>query len=152
MTLFLDMDNVLCDFAGHHEAMLGRRPTTTADDVDWEAVRAVPGFYADMPPMADMGELWGAVRHLDPVLLTGVPKSVPAAADDKRTWVRKHLGTHVLVVTTLSKDKAFYAKPGDVLVDDWNKYKHLWVAAGGHWVTHTSAASTVDKLAQMGKL
>jgi hypothetical protein len=41
-------------------------------------------------------------------------------------------------------------RPGDILIDDWTKYQHLWLAAGGRWITHTSAENSVQQLLAMG--
>ena len=34
-------------------------------------------------------------------------------------------------------------QPGDILIDDWPKYKHLWEEAGGIFILHTSAAQSI---------
>ena len=43
-----------------------------------------------------------------------------------------------------------HAAPGDVLIDDWEKYKSLWLDVGGVWITHRSAAETADELSTPG--
>lgn len=150
MQLFLDMDGVLADFDKHHEYVFGYRPDRVADNVDWEAVRRHKDFYLKIPPMVDAEELWKFAKPHNPIVLTGVPWSVEEAADNKRAWVKWYLGPDVPVVTCASKNKCRYAKPGDVLVDDWEKYKDLWIKAGGLWVTHTSAKSSIEALKQLG--
>jgi hypothetical protein len=42
--------------------------------------------------------------------------------------------------------------PGDILVDDYLKYRHLWEEAGGVFVHHTSARHTIRQLAELGLL
>lgn len=148
MQLFLDMDGVLADFDAHHEAVFGRRPDKLKDDVDWKAIRAVKGFYSDIPPMPDLEVLWGATAHLRPIVLTGVPSSVEEAPANKTAWVRKHLGPNVEVRCVLSREKSKHCRPGDVLIDDWEKYRHLWVGAGGFWITHRSAPESVLALTE----
>jgi hypothetical protein len=150
--VFVDMDGVLADFDAHHEAVFGVRSCKTADNVDWGAVRAIPGFYEAIPPMPDMEELWSFVAQLTPrpIVLTGVPSSVEEAPENKRAWVRKHLGADVEVRCCRSKEKSLHAKPGDILIDDWEKYRHLWEAKGGRWVTHTSAQRSIDQLLVLG--
>jgi hypothetical protein len=37
-------------------------------------------------------------------------------------------------------------KAGDVIVDDFLKYRHLWEAKGGHWIHHVSAEQSVKEL------
>lgn len=146
MRIFVDMDGVLADFDRHHEAVFGFRSDKMADNVDWAAVRAVNGFYSAIPPMADARELWSFLRPFNPTVLTGVPRSVEDAADNKRGWVRLHLGKDVPVICCRSSEKCLHASPGDVLIDDWEKYRHKWEAAGGRWITHTSAASSIEAL------
>lgn len=148
--LFLDMDGVLADFDQHYENLFGERPDKTRDNVDWVAVRGTPNFYANIPPMADMPELWDFCRPYSPTVLTGVPKSVKGAGGDKIGWVKKNLGPWVPVITCPSREKSRYAKPGDILVDDWEKYKALWVKVGGVLVTHTSATSSIARLKELG--
>lgn len=149
MQLFVDMDGVLADFDRHYQTVFGVRPDKVADDVDWEAVRAVKNFYLDIPPMPDLPMLWGAIRNLDPIVLTGVPSLVEEAPANKRGWVAKHLGADVQVICCRSRDKCLHGKPGDILIDDWEKYRQLWVDAGGRWITHRSAAQTVGELLSM---
>lgn len=150
MQLFVDMDGVLADFDAHHEAVFGVRPCKIADNVDWQKVRAVSGFYEAIPPMADLPELWAYISAHDPIVLTGVPSSVEEAPDNKRAWVRKHLGAHVEVRCCRSSDKCLNASPGDVLIDDWTKYRAKWLGVGGRWITHRNAADTILALQDMG--
>ncbi len=150
MQLFVDMDGVLADFDAHHENVFGFRSDKLLDNVDWQAVRKVAGFYEAIPPMVDMRELWEAIERHSPIVLTGVPSSVEEAADNKRRWVRKHLGSHVEVRCCRSKEKCLHAAPGDILIDDWEKYRHLWIASGGRWITHRGAAETIRELEILG--
>ncbi|CAH2600993.1 conserved protein of unknown function [Rhodovastum atsumiense] len=152
MKIFVDMDGVLADFDAGHVRVFGYRPDKLADNVDWQKVRAVPGFYLNLPPMPDMRELWAAVAPHDPIVLTGVPPSVREAPDNKRAWVRKYLGSHVEVRCCRSKEKCLHAAPGDILIDDWEKYKALWIGKGGRWITHTSASTTIRALRTLGVL
>ena len=152
MQLFVDLDGVLADFDAHHAAVFGVRPDKQADNVDWAAVRATPGFYANIPPMADMSVLWEAIEPLRPIILTGIPHSVDEAASNKTFWVRWHLGPKVEVRCCRSSEKCLHAQPGDVLIDDWPKYRDLWIERGGLWVTHTSADRTIEQLRGLGIL
>ena len=149
--LFVDLDGVLADFDRHHEAVFGFRSCKVADNVDWKAVRAVPDFYLNIPPMEDLDALWARIERYSPVVLTGVPSSVEEAPDNKRAWVRKNLGDHVEVRCVRSKEKYLHCTGSDsLLIDDWEKYKHLWEGAGGRWITHVSASETARQLDVMG--
>ena len=144
--IFVDMDEVLADFDSHYYAVFEVRSSKTLDNFDWAAVRAVKGFYQDIPPMPDLPVLWEFLRPYSPVVLTGVPKKVEEASDNKRAWVRKHLGDAVEVRCCLSREKHKHCRPGDILIDDWVKYRALWVEVGGIWITHCSAEQTVEEL------
>jgi hypothetical protein len=146
------MDGVLADFDQHHENIFGVRPDRVADNVDWNAVRSVKDFFLHIPPMKDMTELWDFIKPLKPIVLTGIPSpkhKVSGAADNKLAWIKRHLGDGVEVRCVLSKEKHMHAGPGDVLIDDWDRYRDLWLAKGGRWITHTSAASTIKRLREI---
>jgi hypothetical protein len=64
------MDGVRADFDAHCKQ---------ADNVDWQAVRAVKDYYFNMPPIANMRTLWDYVVRFNPIVLTGVPKGVDEA-------------------------------------------------------------------------
>ena len=83
-------------------------------------------------------------------MLTGVSSAVEEAPENKRAWVRRHLGNDVEVRCCPSKDKCLHAEPGDILIDDWEKYRHLWIAQGGLWVLHQSAAKSIQELVSLG--
>lgn len=148
--LFVDMDGVLADFDTGYERVFGYRSDKLADNVDWKAVRAVPDFYLNLPPMADLDELWTHIERHNPIVLTGVPWSVKQAPENKRAWVRKHLGPHVEIRCCRSKEKCLHAAPGDILIDDWEKYRALWIEKGGRWITHRSASETIRELRALG--
>jgi hypothetical protein len=148
--LFVDMDGVLADFDTGHERLTGVRSDKLLDNADWKAVEADKMFYAKLPPMPDLHVLWSYVRRYRPTVLTGLPKTVQGAEHQKRAWIATYIGPDVPVICCASKDKCLYAMPGDILIDDWEKYQHLWVAKGGAWITHRSAEDTITQLKAMG--
>ena len=150
MQIFVDLDGVLADFDAHHEAVFGVRPDKLADNVDWSAVRKVPNFYLNIPPMPDLPTLWAYIAPHEPVVLTGVPASVPEAPSNKRAWVERNLGGDVEVRCCRPREKYLHAEPGDILIDDWEKHRTLWIDAGGVWIMHRSAVETIQTLADLG--
>lgn len=146
MEFFVDMDGVLVDFDTGYYNAFGVRPSIHDDNVDWELVRAHQDFYLHLPPMPDFQELWSFLKPLQPVVLTGVPKSVEPACANKTAWAKKHLGDDVEVRCCRSSEKCLHAKPGSVLIDDWEKYKDKWVNTGGIWITHKSAEDTIRQI------
>lgn len=150
MQIFVDMDGVLADFDGHYKAVFGVHPDKVTNNVDWNAVRTAKDFYLNIPPMADLPTLWDVLISYEPIILTGIPSSVQEAEGNKRAWVRKHFGSAIEVRCCRSSEKYRHAKSGDLLIDDWEKYKHLWIKAGGVWITHHTAAETVQELTRLG--
>lgn len=160
--LFLDVDGVLADFNGyvsehildgvlprHFEEKYGR-------DALWSQIRGHPNTFAKLPLLPDAMELYDAVKHLNPIFLTGAPrffKNSPLYGQiDKILWVEEHFGRDQCVFICESQHKAEYCKPGDILVDDWPKYRYKWVERGGIWITHTSAKQTINDLKRLGVL
>lgn len=145
MRIFVDMDGVLADFDSGYESAFGVRPSIHTDNVNWDLVRDHKDFYLNLPPMPDFAELWAFIAPFRPVVLTGVPWSVAEAPANKEAWARRWLGD-TEIRTCRSSEKCLHAEAGDVLIDDWEKYRRKWEKAGGIWITHTSAANTIGEL------
>jgi hypothetical protein len=152
--IWLDMDGVLADFDGHYQACFGDRPTRwpEPDTVDWDKIASVPDFYLKLPLMPGAKELF---RYVDDLgygtgILTGVPKSIDASSNHKTEWAAEpdHF-PDTIVRCCQSRDKWKHGRPGDVLVDDYLKYRVEWERMGGIFVHHTSAA---DSIIQLGEL
>jgi hypothetical protein len=152
--LFLDCDGVLADFDRGARRVLGAPPrqfeASHGISEFWRRLARAPDFYATLPLMPDAMQLYAAVRHLDPVILTGCPRGRWAEAQ-KESWARRHF-PGVRIITCMAADKRRHAKNGDVLVDDTLKYRHLWEQAGGVFVHHTSAGDTIARLRTLGML
>lgn len=150
--LFVDMDGVLADFHGGYQkrfgAIVDKGPN---DNVDWGRIHAHGSFFRDLEPLHGADDLWRFVRHFSPTVLTGIPREVPDAADHKREWLSAHplIGPGVPMIACQSKDKYRYCQPGDILIDDWEKYRHLWESAGGVWITHTDTPTTIASLSKI---
>ena len=147
-TLYLDCDGVLADFDRGAAQVLGMPVQQFQQKFGagkfWARLASAPDFYGSLPLMPDAQALFEAVRHLDPVILTGLPRG-NWAAQQKVRWAARHFpGTRI--ITCMAVDKRNHCATGDVLVDDTLKYQHLWEGAGGVFVHHRDAASTVQAL------
>lgn len=146
--LFLDADGVLADFDQGAQAVFGCHPRKYEDEHGtpkfWSTLHAHPDFYETLPVMHDARELYEAVAHLNPIILTGCPMG-GWAQEQKIKWRNKNF-PGVPMITTLSKDKRSHAKSGDILIDDYLKYQHLWVEMGGIFIHHTSAKTSLEEL------
>lgn len=146
--LYLDCDGVLADFDKGATAILGLHPRAFEKRHGigrfWARLASAPDFYFGLPLMDDAMELFEAVRHLKPIILTGLPRG-GWAADQKVRWAAQYFpGTRI--ITTMARDKRDHAKEGDVLVDDQPRHRHLWEEVGGIFIHHRSAARSIEAL------
>ena len=95
-------------------------------------------------------ELYETVRHLQPILLTGLPRG-NWAEPQKRRWAERHF-PEVEVITTSAALKREHCHPGDALVDDREKYRRLWEEAGGIFIHHRDAVTSINELRAHGFL
>jgi hypothetical protein len=146
--LFLDCDGVLADFDHGATALLGMPPHAFQKRHGpgrfWARLASAPDFYFSLPLLPGATELFEAVKHLEPIILTGLPRG-NWAADQKVRWAAAHFpGTRI--ITTLARNKRDHGKPGDVLVDDTLKHAALWEEMGGVFVHHRNVADTLERL------
>ncbi|AUW57052.1 hypothetical protein C1T17_02105 [Sphingobium sp. SCG-1] len=148
MQLYLDCDGVLADFDSAATRVLGLPPRAFERrhglSEFWKRIARTPDFYATLPLMPDAMRLFDAVRHLDPIILTGCPSGGWAEAQKER-WAAQHFpGTRI--ITCMAAEKRRHCRPDDILVDDTLKHRHLWEAAGGTFVHHRDAESSLREL------
>jgi len=153
--LFLDLDGVLADFDAGVLKATGSLPSDLGDKQMWPVLARTPGFYEHLPWMADGRDLWEFSRSHSPTILTGLPLG-RWAEPQKRAWCARELGASVPVLCCLSREKGQRAaeslEPGEtmVLVDDRLKVQPGWDAAGGRFILHLSAASSIAALKELG--
>ncbi len=158
MRVFVDLDGVLADFDAGYEVVFGVKPPRALGLAEppnfWDGLKQHPHFYRSLPLLPDAEALWDGVERaigITPTILTGVPRSLPHADADKRAWVAQHFGATVPVICCPSKDKRNHGRPGDILIDDWDKYRPLWQEMGGTFILHTSASDSLRRLgAELG--
>src|SRR4030095_9363231 len=147
--LFLDCDGVLADFEAGAREVLGLSPHAFEERHGsrefWRRIARAPDFYASLPLIGDARLLCDAVAHLDPIILTGLPLG-NWAAPQKVRWAEEHFpGTHI--ITCMARDKYRHMTGADVLVDDRANHRDKWEQAGGIFVHHKDARSSLRELA-----
>jgi 5'(3')-deoxyribonucleotidase len=152
--VYLDCDGVLADFDKGAAAVFRMSPSEYEKRrglaTFWKALAAEPDFFSKLELLPDARELYEAVAHLEPIILTGLPRG-NWAAPQKRRWSERYF-PGVRVITTSAALKREHCHPGDILIDDRPKYRHLWEEAGGVFIPHTSAASSIAALRAHGIL
>ena len=148
--LFLDCDGVLADFdAGARLLLGGLTPHQFEQEHSrgefWKRLARAPDFYGSLPLMPDAQLLFDAVAHLEPTILTGLPIG-NWAAPQKVRWAASHFpGTPI--ITTMARDKFRHMTGADLLVDDREDHRANWEDAGGTFIHHRDARSSLIELA-----
>lgn len=150
--LFIDLDGVMADFDGAYLSHFGYQLDRTQVDPPgfWQNVQSVPGFYRNLPVLPDATRLWNGVTtmHQNPIILTGIARSIPSCEQEKREWVAEYIGARAAetMICCFSKDKCLYGRPGDVLLDDWLRYRANWENMGGVFVHHRNAGMSLARV------
>ncbi len=149
--LFLDCDGVLADFDAGARLVLGTDIRTFearhGKREFWRRLARTKDFYATLPEMPDARELFEAVKHLRPTILTGLPIG-NWAAPQKVRWAAEHF-PGVPIITCMARDKFRHMTGADVLVDDSLTHRAAWENAGGTFVHHQTAPASLKELARI---
>ena len=157
--IFLDMDGVLADFLKGVSEELGIKVTN--DEAGHrvydknKAELTAKHIFRNLEPMSDMWKLLGFVNNL------GIHTEVLSAAgsvnreivvNDKIGWVKEHVHPYWITTCTFNgSQKAAFAHPKAVLIDDREKSIKQWENAGGIGILHTSAENTIKELKEILK-
>ena len=157
--LFVDLDGVLVDFDAGVRRATGKDPSELHPRYMWPAIARMKGFYNRLDWMPDGRNLWLAVKHCSPVILTGLPMG-KWAEPQKRSWCERELGAEVHVITGMSRHKAELAllwleehnleEKTPILIDDRLKIKEPWEAVGGKFILHLNAVGSIGELKNLG--
>lgn len=156
ITIYVDMDGVVADFEGAIEQRFGKPMEAMAKREVWRNIlqyndNVAPWFYS-LPEMPDAQELWKFVTEnfSDVQMLTAKGNSPKDAGGQKRKWAGEHLGWDVPVnIVISSAEKAEFAHPKAVLIDDRSNAIDPFVAAGGIGILHKRASTTINALKVM---
>ncbi len=151
--IHLDMDGVITDFNSQFKELTGMMPNEFEAKYGvtgfWEAIdKAGVGFWRGMKWMPDGEELYNKVSQFDHMLLSS-PSRGESSKIGKRLW-RRDKTPNTKLTLAYSANKKNYAAPNHILIDDRADNINQWEAAGGIGILHTSTASTLAKLKELG--
>jgi len=149
ITLYLDMDGVLCNFDKAYKAL-----RTGAEDNPKRFRAAVMDYkiFEDLEMMPDTRELLNHVSKLNVKIeiLTSTGTHDPfqgnAAKAQKQHWLNKHNIPYKANFVRSKPEKAEYATPKSILIDDSFGCVKPFEFAGGHAILHTAAKKTIAEL------
>jgi len=151
--LFFDSDGVMADFVGSVPSITGM----TAAEIDklpnkgeWLGEQIAKGMFLKFKPMKD---LKGLIEVMKMAREQGIKVSVLSSAGyehferakaDKIKWFKREVNFKFdrVIIVPKSTDKAKYASPETILVDDRLKAINPFKAAGGNTIHHTKAHKT----------
>jgi hypothetical protein len=158
LKIYVDMDGVVADFVEYMESVTGEKiDQLTKDDVAFKKIKqklTAGDFFSKLKPMKGLKLLKDfQAAGVDYEILSSVGKFNSAnVANQKKAWLKKHLGfAPKFNYTTSSVDKAKYAKPNTVLIDDRTKSTGPFKSAGGQVILHKTYEDTKKKIDKLLK-
>jgi len=165
-TIYCDMDGVLCDFDLGYRELTGvstAEANTKGKTYFWELFRKGAGknekaFWANLPWQPGGRELWKAISPYTPNILSSpaIDFSLPPdqqlspeynqAIQGKKEWISKNLTNVGEEIFVPAVQKATFAAPNHILIDDLEKNITAWEANGGIGILHKNLPDTLKKL------
>jgi len=112
MIVYLDMDDVLCDYTRAFDDAIKETPSISFPQSQF-------GFYQNLKPIksAISSALWLLQsKDFEPYILTAPSTRNPFSYTEKRVWVENHLGLAFVERLIISPNKGLLK--GDLLIDD----------------------------------
>ena len=153
-TIYCDMDQVLCDFIGGAEKIIGI-PFAQANKEDrWEKIISTKDFCANLEWMKDSKKLYQFISRYNPKILSASSRRDVNSRPGKMKWLSKNTKikrSDTKLVNRADKQK-FATTDGkpNILIDDFKKNIIEWEAKGGIGVHHTNVSKTIGELKRLG--
>ena len=150
ITLYLDMDGVLADFNKEYVKYDPER----ADRKRFRDAVLTHRIFEKLEFMPDARELLNHVSRLNGItveILTSMgthePTQANAAMTQKLTWLNAKNIPYKANFVNNKAQKANYATPESILIDDSVGCVSPFIAAGGHGILHVNASDSISMLA-----
>lgn len=149
ITLYLDMDGVLADF---HKAYIKYDPNKD-DRKKFRASVMEYKIFEDLDFMPDTQELLNHVSKLHGInveILTSMGTHDPIQGEEakrqKLKWLNAKNIPYKANFVRSKEEKANYATPNSILIDDSVGCISPFIRAGGHGILHTNSSETISIL------
>jgi len=152
--IYVDMDGVLSDWEAQFKRYSGGIPIDTYDSLYGKKNRYKlvnknsPGYYANMPWMKDGKLLYNFVASFPDVeILSHAPDNKSKVGKEK--WLADKDIKFKANLVPNREDKAKFATPNSVLIDDREDVVNDFINAGGKAILHTNSIDTINKLKEL---
>jgi len=152
--IYLDMDGVLCDFEKKFTEYYGFLSLAKRDRKEWS--RDWEDFILHKKGFEKLDWFPGGQELLNHVRNIKLPVEILSSAGGKKfqgevtaqkiKWLRKHGINYRANIVSGRKEKAEYATPETVLIDDTEDVLRHFTQAGGHGILHKNVKDTIQKL------
>lgn len=157
--VYFDMDGVLADFDGDFTRRTGRAWDHNAEwskEEKWEMISKHPYFFRDLPWIKGALAMVQFVAYAKPFtqyvpgIMSAASSHITESADQKREWLARELpiltGADHIHIVAHREEKAPFARPGDILIDDHKLNIADWNAAGGIGIFFEDAVQAIEEL------
>ena len=157
--IYVDLDGVLANLQDYIEEVIGEPVRTAPNGSDWidsdriwkELRRLDEPDFSQLELLPDAMTLWEYVLPHNPNILTATGHPAERNDKQKRQWVEEMLTGYDKIYTVVaSRNKAKFAWPDAVLIDDRMKSIGPWREKGGIGILHKNAEDTIDQLKELG--
>jgi len=152
--IYVDMDGVLSDWEAQFKRYSGGISVDTYDSLYGKKNRFKlvnknsPDYYANMPWMKDGKLLYNFVNSFPNVeILSHAPDAKSKVG--KQQWLKDKGITFETNLVPNRKDKAKFATPDSILIDDREDVVSDFINAGGKAILHTNSIDTINRLKEI---
>jgi hypothetical protein len=149
ITLYLDMDGVLCNFDKAYRSLR----THATDGKRFRAAVMDYHIFEDLEFMPDTQELLNYVTKLDSITIEILTSMGTFETDQgneakrqKQKWLDKWNIPYKANFVRSKEEKAKYAHDRAILVDDSPGCINPFVVKGGHGILHTKSSDTIQQI------
>jgi len=146
------MDGVLTDWEKQFERLfqvpVKTYETEHGNDNRYKLVRKnSPNFYATMPWMNDGKILYNFIKEFPTEILSHATDE--KCKQGKETWLANNNVTFKQNLVPNREDKAKFATPDSILIDDREDNVNEFIQAGGKGILHKNATDTINQLKEL---
>lgn len=157
MKIYLDMDGVLANFDKQYELLFGVRPVDTKNRTKhfwshWDVFITGNNFtkLELMPGAKTLMKACDLLKvPIEILTSTGNIKYYDSIAAQKTEWLKSHNIVYKPNFVAGGANKAKFAHPWNILIDDTPKVVDAYVSAGGTAILHKDANVTVKQLLKL---
>lgn len=152
--VYIDMDGVIADFDAKVSEITNNKyglPDFPTGKM-WSAIQRydadVEPFYESLEKMPGADALvdFATSNFSEVAILTATGFTPKNVVEQKGKWIKVNYPGMKLITVTKSPEKAIYANPRAILIDDREKAIDPWKKAGGIGILFTSSGQAIGEL------